>query len=288
MALFVRVVKEGSFTVVGHQQGLAISVISTAISQLEADLGVRLLHRSTRKLTLTEAGQVFLRRCEAMLFEAESAYEEVQQLTGKLTGLLTITASLFEAQHWVLPALEPLLQANPKLRLNMLISNYQMDMVVNSIDIAIRAGGLTDSTLIARPLMTFPEVLVAAPKYLQTHNLPKSLLELSEHKMIAFLPFNQPQKLTLIDSIGKTHSVQLSVGAKTDSVEIAHQLVLMGAGLARLPRDLVMEDLKQGRLVELLPDYTFAPIKLYAVTLKRDLQPPKVGAALTALQAFMQ
>ena len=287
MALFAMVAEQGSFTAVSQQQNIATSAISAAISQLEAEIGTRLLHRSTRKISLTDAGTVFLTRCQAMLFEANTAHEEIEQMTGQLVGTLTITASQWQADVWILPALAPLLQANPKLILNLLVDDRRLDLIEHHIDIAIRSGVLLDSNLIARPLAHLPEWLVAAPNYLAQCGTPQSIGDLNTHRIIAFTPFNQPQHISLVDDSGATKTVQLSIGAQTDSVEVVRQLAIMGLGVARLPQKVVEAELARGELVRILPNYTLPTIKVYAVTSKRDLQPAKVIAVLAALHEFM-
>ncbi len=288
MALFAMVAREGSFTAVAQQQNIATSAISSAVTQLETELGIRLLHRSTRQLNLTDAGALFLKRCEAMLFEANSAHEEISQMSGQLAGQLTITASNLEAQSLVLPALAPLLRAHPKLLLNLRVDDHQMDLVANGVDMAIRAGRLADSSLVARPLTLLPEVLVAAPSYLAQYGMVEEIGDLARHRIIAFEPFAQPNQLSLIDERGAQQTVQLSIGAKTDSVEMVRQLACLGVGIARLPRMAVADAMRRGELVQVLAAYTLPTIQIYAVTIKRDLQPPKVLAAIAAIQQFIQ
>ena len=288
MALFAMVAQEGSFTAVSKLQNIATSAISSAVTQLEDEIGTRLFHRTTRKLRLTAAGEVFLKRCQAMLFEANTAHEELNQLTGQLVGALTITASQWEAEAWVLPALQPLLQDNPKLTLNLLAHDQQLDLIEHGIDIAIRSGQLADSSLIARALVELPEVIVASPAYLAKNGTPSRADDLSAHHIIAFTPFMQPQHLSLIDAEGQTHLVQLNIGAQTDSTQLVKKLCLMGLGLARLPLDMVKHALDDGALIAILPEYTLPIIKVYAITTKRDMQPAKVIAALSALQNHIQ
>ena len=288
MALFAMVAQEGSFTAVSKLQNIATSAISSAVTQLEDEIGTRLFHRTTRKLRLTAAGEVFLKRCQAMLFEANTAHEELNLLTGQLVGALTITASQWEAEAWVLPALQPLLQDNPKLTLNLLAHDQQLDLIEHGIDIAIRSGQLADSSLIARALVELPEVIVASPAYLAKNGTPSRADDLSAHHIIAFTPFMQPQHLSLIDAEGQTHLVQLNIGAQTDSTQLVKKLCLMGLGLARLPLDMVKHALDDGALIAILPEYTLPIIKVYAITTKRDMQPAKVIAALSALQNHIQ
>jgi DNA-binding transcriptional LysR family regulator len=288
MALFAMVAQEGSFTAVSKLQNIATSAISSAVTQLEDEIGTRLFHRTTRKLRLSAAGEVFLKRCQAMLFEANTAHEELNLLTGQLVGALTITASLWEAEAWVLPALQPLLQDNPRLTLNLLVQDEQLDLIEHGIDIAIRSGQLADSSLIARALVELPEVIVASPMYLSKNGTPKNADDLSEQRIIAFTPFMQPQQLSLIDGAGKVQIVQLKLGAQANNTQLVKKLCIMGMGVARLPLAMVKDALDDGTLIKILPKYTLPIIKIYAITTRRDMQPAKVIAALTALQTHIQ
>ena len=288
MALFALVAKEGSFTRVANQQGIATSAVSAAISQLEAELNAQLLYRSTRKITLTDVGQAFFQRCQMMLNEAESAHETISELTGQLAGQLTLSASLLELQTLIIPALAPLLAAHPKLVLNLQADDRQVDLVAQNIDIAIRVGQLNNTNVVARPLMVYQEVIVAAPLYLHQYGQPKQIEDLRQHRIIGFTPFSQPDVLTFVTAKGQTQSATLTMAAKTNAVGSVMRLCQLGLGLARLPRIAVAEFLQSGELVQVLPTLALPTIQLYAVTLKRDLQPPKVVAAIEAIKTYIQ
>lgn len=286
MALFSLVVQEGSFTKVADKQGMANSAVSSAVSQLEKELNTRLLHRSTRQLSLTDEGAIFFQHCQAMLSSAIDAHEALSDVTGQLAGELTISASSMEAHHLVLPALKPLLQANPKLILNLKISDEQVDLVSEGIDIAIRAGNLADSSLVARPLTHIHETIVASPSYIARYGSPQTVEDLQHHVLVAFSPFMHPNTLSLLDTQGVRHDMTLPIGAKTDDVEATKTLVMMGLGLARLPTLLVQPQLDNGALIAILPDHQLPVTPLYAVTLKRDLQPLKVSKSIQAMTQF--
>ena len=287
MALFAMVAREGSFTAVAQQQNIATSAISNAITHLESDLSVRLLHRTTRKLRLTDEGRAFFKRCEAMLFEANAAHEEIAQLGGQLSGTLTIAVSNLEAQSIVLPALANFLQSHPKVVLNLLVNDQKIDLVAQGIDIAIRIGDLEDSSLIARPLGLFPEVLVAAPAYIEKYGEPNEISELSKHYIIAFLPFSQPNQISVLDKQGTAHSAYLKIAAKTDNVEVSRELAILGLGIARLPYAAVNNSLSRGKLVQVMKMYSLPKIQIYALTIKRDLQPLKVSMAIEKIQQYL-
>ncbi|MGL4766773.1 MAG: LysR family transcriptional regulator [Formosimonas sp.] len=288
MALFAMVVKEGSFTAVSKQQNIATSAVSSAISQLENEIGARLLHRTTRQLRLTEAGAVFLKRCDAMLFEAHAAHDELHQSYGELAGTLTIAVAHLEADTWLLPALKPLLYQHPKLIPHLVVGDGYINLVEHGIDIAIRSGELTDSSLVARALTSqaLSDVLVATPEYVQRHGLPSVPSDLSQHYIVAFSSFKQAQTIKLTHQNGALHNIQLKLGAKTDTLYTTKQLCLMNLGIARLPYDFVQSEIMSGQLIQLLPSYSMPTYKIYAVTAQRSLQPAKVSAAIQALQDY--
>ena len=287
MALFAMVAQEGSFTAVSERQNIATSAVSAAITKLEQDLGVRLLHRSTRQLSLTDEGRIFLQHCQGMLTEATNAHEALGEMTGKLIGQLTITTSQLDAKTLVLPALTPMLQANPKLILNLIVDDRQIDLVAGAVDIAIRAGKLEDSSLVARSLGRLPEVLVAAPEYLQRQGVPQNIQDLSEHKIIAFSSFAQPQNITLLDAAKVQTTVRLQLGAQTDNVEMVCKLALAGLGIARLPVSAVKTELHNGDLTVIMSEFSLPEIHLYAVTAKRDLQPAKITLAIESIRQYI-
>lgn len=288
MALFALVAQEGSLTKVANQQGIATSAISAAVSQLESELNTRLLHRSTRQITLTDVGQAFFRHCQLMLNEADHAHETISELTGQLAGQLTLSASRLDAETIALPALAPLLRAHPKLILNVQINDRQVDLVAQGIDIALRAGVLHNTNLIARPLMPYHEAIVASPDYLRQYGTPAGIADLAAHRIIAFTPFAQPDTLTLSDAEGRFQTASLAIAAQSNEVDTVRRLACLGLGVARLPLLAVKEDLSAGRLKSILPDCRLPSIHLYAVTLKRDLQPAKVTAAIEAIQQFIR
>lgn len=288
MALFAMVAKEGSFTAVAKQQSMALSAVSAAVSQLEEGLGVRLLHRTTRSLRLTEAGSAFYQRCEAMLLEANTANEELHQLHNELAGSITIAAAHLEAETWLFPALQPLLQQHPKLVPHLVISNDFVNLIQQGIDIAIRStGDLSDSGLVARALT--PEqhdVLVASPEYLKRNTPVRSAQDLAEQKIVAFSLFAQSQSIPCFDPQGAEHQIQMQLGAKANTLGACKQLCLMHLGMARLPLSAVEAELKVGSLQLVLANHQFPTYKTYAVTVRRTLHTAKINATIQTLQDF--
>ena len=286
MALFTQVVRHGSFSAAARAQDLATSALSAAVSQLEEELGIRLLNRTTRRLSLTEAGQGFYDKCVVMVASAEAAEEWVAEQSSEISGRLRVSAAADVAERLVLPALAPLAERYPKLLLDLQVTDQIVNMAEQSIDLSIRSGWLRDSSLVARKLADFQEVLVAAPSYLDRHGQPTIPDQLREHRIIGFSRFTEPTTLVLKNNDGSIRVV-MAAAAITDSVNMLRGLALNGLGLARLPRPTVQADLASGLLQELLPDWSLPGAGVYAVTLKRTLQPPKVVAAIEALSSYL-
>lgn len=287
MALFALVVRCGSFSAASRAQNLATSVLSSAVSQLEEELGVRLLHRTTRSLSLTEAGQLFHEKCVEMLAAAEMAQEVVTDGTNEISGRLRISAASDVAQNVVLPALVPLAHKHPRLLLDIQVNDHIVDMATQSIDLSIRSGWMRDSSLVARKLADLHEVLVASPDYMRKRGTPDSPESLHQHHIIGFTRFTEPTTLVFKNDSGHSARVTMTPGAMTDNVYVLHDLAVQGLGLARMPSYLTQAAVSRGALVVLLPEWNLPGAGIYAVTLKRTLQPPKVTAAIEALSIYL-
>lgn len=288
MGLFALVVRHGSFSAASRAQDLATSVLSSAVSQLEEELGVRLLHRTTRSLSLTEAGQLFHEKCVEMLAAAEMAQELVADGSHAISGRLRISAASDVAHKIVLPALMPLARQHPKLLLDIQVDDHIVDMATQSIDLSIRSGWMRDSSLVARKLADLHEVLVASPDYLQRYGMPDSPETLRKHRIVGFKRFSEPTTLVFKNDTGQSVRVAMAPGAMTDNVYMLHELTVQGLGIARMPSYLTQDAVNSGALVRLLTDWRLPGAGIYAVTLKRTLQPPKVTAAIDALSAYLQ
>ncbi|HSC69075.1 MAG TPA: LysR family transcriptional regulator [Cellvibrio sp.] len=287
MALFAMVVRHGSFSAASRALNLATSVLSSAVSQLEQELDVRLLNRTTRSLSLTEAGQLYHEKCVEMLAAAEVADELVAGGVGEIAGRLRISAASDTAQKIVFPALAPLARKHPKLLLDITVDDRIVDMTTQAIDLSIRSGWLRDSSLVARKLADLHEVLVAAPDYLRRFGVPDSPDSLREHRIVGFSRFAEPTTLTFKNAAGDSARVMIKPSAMTDNVAMLRDFVVQGFGLSRMPSYMVQRELASGELALLLPDWALPGAGIYAVTLKRALQPPKVSAAIEAISKYL-
>ncbi|UJW76607.1 LysR family transcriptional regulator [Rhizobium sp. SL42] len=265
MQLFVRVVERRSFSAAAADRGLGRSTATEAIKQLEADLGARLLERTTRHVTPTLEGQAHYQRCLAILSdieEAESAFRD-----SRPRGLLRIDAHPLLTRTFLLPKLPAFLERYPGLDLHIGQGDRLVDMVREGVDCALRAGELADSGLIARRLATINEVTCASPAYLARHGIPATPAELeARHLCVGFVSSRTGEVMPLefMDG-GQVRLVALGSRVTVNNSDTMTELCRLGFGLMQAPRYRLAQDLAEGRLVEVLPDHPPSPTPLSAV-----------------------
>jgi DNA-binding transcriptional LysR family regulator len=286
MAVFAAVIEHGSMSAAARVLGLSASAVSQQVRQLERDSGVTLLHRSTRKLSLTAAGEGFLEECAAMVAAARRAQQRLAQSRDAPSGELRLSAPVGFARH-VAPALGGVLEAHPALTLKLLVDDARIDLIDARIDLAVRFGRLADSNWVARRLCAFEWLLCAAPGRLQTHGTPKRPEDLLSQQWLAFGHDSQAVQLLLRGPRGEQRALRIDARISSNNQLSLQQMCGAGLGLARLARVDVDEELAAGRLVVVLPDWTQDPIDVWAVTPQRDAQPAKVRVAIDALQRYL-
>lgn len=287
MAVFATVVARGSMAAAAEALGMTPSAVSQQIRKLEAHAQVTLLHRTTRKLTLTEAGEAFYRSCAQMLAIAEEAEQRLGEWREAPVGELRLAAPVGFSGKLITEALRPLLENHRQLRLQLFFHDEQIDLIEQRIDLAIRVGSLSDSSLVARHLAEWNNVICAAPAYLRrmpTIDHPQQLqgvdwLSLNTAAHQAYLNFSGPG--------GESCKLRLEARVAANSMIALRQFTLDGLGVSAQPEPEVREALEEGRLVRLLPEWTLPPFGIYAVTPRRDAQPAKVKVAIEALRRHL-
>ncbi len=286
MAVFASVVEHRSMSGAARSLGMSTSAVSQQVRQLERDSGVTLLHRSTRKLTLTAAGEHFYEGCAAMVAAARRAQAQLAQSRDAPSGELRLSAPIGFARH-VAPALGAMLAEHPALTLKLLVDDAQIDLIDARIDLAVRFGRLPDSSWVARRLCAFELLLCAAPSWLQEHVAPKRPEDLLSHQWLAFARDGRAMHLQLIGPQYETRSLRLEARISSNNQYSLQQMCASGLGLARLAKVDVVDDLQAGRLVSLLPDWSQKPLDVWAATPQRDAQPAKVRVAIEALERYL-
>ncbi|EPW7976977.1 DNA-binding transcriptional regulator YafC [Cronobacter turicensis] len=253
LIIFVAVVESGSFSRAAEQLNLANSAVSRAVKKLEMKLGVSLLNRTTRQLSLTEEGERYFRRVQQVLQEMASAETELMESRQTPRGLLRIDAATPVILHLLLPMIKPFRERYPEVTLSLVSSETFINLIERKVDVAIRAGTLTDSSLRARPLFISYRKIVASPDYLARHGVPETICDLKEH---ICLGFTEPVSLnTWPVACEDGQLLEITPGMTSNSGETLKQLCLTGNGIACLSDYMIDKEIKRGDVVELLAEY---------------------------------
>ena len=278
MAIFATVVRSGSFAAAARALGLSRAVVSHHIGALEIKLGVPLAQRSTRSFSLTPAGEAFRVHCERLLDEAHDGIRGMELLRAEPRGEVRITCSHHYGSKRILPALLEFRRRYPAIRLHVAMNDANVDLVQQGIELAVRAGPLADSGLVARRLVSEPTLLCASPAYLRRYRAPASITELEQHRWVLYPPTQRTLNARL-----DGRAVQLNVkgDVATDSAMARLAFVLAGEGIARLPAYDAAALLASGELVQILPDVETAALEIYLVHSRR------VGPSARLLRDFL-
>lgn len=283
MSVFAQVVETKSFSAAAARLGLSKSLVSREISALERALSVKLLNRSTRRLSLTEGGAVFHEHCLRIVQEAEFAERRVTQTQTELAGLVRLTSVQPFALRHLMPALGEFQTRYPEIRVKLSCGNQKVDFGREPYDFGIRMAQDPDPDLVARLLAPNRMVLCAAPTYLARHGTPTRAEELAGHEGVLFPPL-APKGAWRLRLAGRVHAVPVHWRFETDDMDAAHAAVLSGLGLGVLPTYIAAVDLRLGRLVPLLRDHHVLPdIGIYLVHLPNRTLPLRVRTLIDFL-----
>jgi len=254
MRLFVRVVERGSFTAAAADLGIPRSTATEGLKALETTLGARLLDRTTRHVAPTLDGQDYYRRCLAILADLDEAEGALRNAEPR--GLLRIDAHGLITRTFLLPHLAEFLDRYPRIDVHFGQSDRLVDLVREGIDVVIRAGELSDSSLIVRRLGMIEEATVASPDYLARRGIPKTPDDLAGHEMIGFLSSRTGEVIPLELTVGgEVREIRLPARITVDNSDTMADLARRGWGLVQAPRYRFAQDLAEGRLVEVLGDH---------------------------------
>ncbi len=278
MMIFARAVEAGGFSAAARALDLTPSAVSKQISRLEDRLGVRLLNRSTRHVSLTEEGRAFYERATRITAEIEDAAESVAAAQGHVHGKLRVASTVAFAKHLVLPLIPEFLARYPELKVMLEVTDRAVDLVEEGIDVAIHfTEQLTDPSLVARRLALNRRVISAAPSYIAAHGAPQTPEDLLKHNCLSLYTvssFNDWE----FDGPQGSRVLHVQGNFETNSADALYHAALAGLGIVRISTYLVGPDLKAGRLVRLLPDYVYEKASIVAVYPHRRHLSPKVRA----------
>jgi len=277
MAIFARVVERGSFSAVAREMQTSQPTISKVLKALEAELGGKLIARSTRQLSLTDEGQRYYAECRHILAAVDAAEHSFQSGKERIAGHLRIGSSVSFGRLQIAPRLAEFLKRYPDIDIDLQLNDQNQDLIREGLDVTFRIGELNDSGLIARQIGITHRVTVAAPDYLRQHGQPQTPAELSEHNCLQFNLLNS-QNLWVFEKNNKRHEVRIKGNAQSNNSEAVREMVLGGLGIALSPVWLFSEDLKAGRVMAILSDYVAQSLPIHAVSPANRRQSARVKA----------
>ncbi|WP_246174478.1 LysR family transcriptional regulator [Bradyrhizobium paxllaeri] len=288
LTAFVAVGEAGNFAGAAKQIGRDASVISRRVSQLEQRLGVRLLSRTTRRVSLTEVGALYFRRVQALLGELVSATTEASDFAASPQGVLKISLPVTFGRHWIAPSFAPFLAQHPQIRIDAHFTDRIVDVVADGFDVAIRVGVLSDSSLTAKRMASYRNILIAAPSYLEAHGRPRTPADLKDHACLGF-PSHPYWPDWMLTREGQRKTVRPNCNLVADNSEVIFMAALEGAGIALLPDWLVGPSVKARKLVQVLPGWTGrGEGGVYAVLPPGRLVPTKTRLFVDAISASIK
>lgn len=281
MRTFVSVVNEGAFTRAAERLGHSPQLVSKYVSQLEQRLGSRLLNRTTRRVSLTEAGRVYYQRAQQVLAEIDEMESQLGDLQHSPRGQLRISAPVSFASRHMAGLLGDFRQAYPQVQIDLNLNDRRVDIVEEGFDIALRIGQLQDSSLIARKMAPINLAWVASPDYLRAHGTPQSPEELADHH---YLKYSYSDDSLLLGrgagSLVQQHGISCNNG------DVLVEAAIQGAGIALQPTFIAGPAIADGRLVTLMPAHTPEPLGLYAVYAHRQLLASKVRSFIDFMDGY--
>jgi len=295
MQIFVRVADLASFTRAAETMGLPKASVSAAVQQLERLLGTRLLHRTTRKVQMTQDGQVFYERSKDVLADFEEMQTLFRSDPASLRGRLRVDMPLAVARDVVLPNLPEFLRAHPDLEIELSSTDRRVDLVREGFDCVLRVGTLSDSSLIARPLGEYRLINCASPEYLAQYGTPKTLADLATHRLVHYVPtlgarspgFEYADPADPADPARTL--AQPMAGALTVNNSVSYLgACLAGLGITQTPEAGLRTYLMNGQLVEILPEFRPAPMPVWLVYPNRRQLPRRVQVFMTWIEELMR
>lgn len=262
MVVFAQVVEQGSLSAAAKHLGLSRAVVSYHLKKLEAQLEVKLLNRTTRSINLTEAGQAYYERCHAIAEQASAANQQIENVKTEPTGLLKITCPVNVGLQTIVPALSEFKKIYPKIELDLMLTDEVVNIMKESIDLAIRGAPLPDSGLQATQLATLKTCLCGSPDYFLQYGKPKNPADLAKHQWVIYKLTSGVLTLTK-DS--RSFSIATKGSISTNNAAARTAFVEAGHGLARIPIYDAWPKIQAGSLQTVLDDYVFNDINVYGV-----------------------
>ncbi|HBO12362.1 MAG: LysR family transcriptional regulator [Pseudomonadales bacterium] len=282
MQTFTCVVDAGSFVGAADALGVSKAAVSRHVNELESRLGVRLLHRTTRRLSLTSEGEVFLARCRELLSSLNEAEAEITASSDTARGLLRVNVPVTFGIRRLAPLWGEFRERHSQVRLDITLADRLVDLVEEGYDLAIRIGALDSSSLVSRRLTVTRLILCAAPEYLASHGTPEHPDELQDHAVIGYSYFSSGDAWQLEGPEGPVIASTRPC-IHSNNGDTCRGAALAGQGIILQPDFLVGDDIAAGTLVELMPEYRAAELGVYAIYPSRRHIAPKIRALIAFL-----
>ena len=262
---FVSVVEYGGFSAAADRLGIAKSAVSRRLADLEARLGVQLLHRTTRRITLTDSGRGFYERCKQLLSDLDEAEQSVSQAHGALRGSLRITMPAAFGLLHIAPAITDFTKQHPGIAFELDFNDRQVDLLGEGFDLAIRIARLADSSLIARRLAPIRFTVCASHEYITAHGAPLTPQDLMQHACLIYSNSTEPGVWSYERSDGERVAVNVGVKLKANNGDFLRAAAIAGVGIVMLPTFYVHDAVADGRLLSLLPEVSWPVVNAYAL-----------------------
>jgi len=278
MRSFVRVAELASFTQAAQSLGQPKASVSGAVQRLEAELGTRLLHRTTRRVQLTPDGEAFLERCKDLLADLDEMQQLFRPARGGLQGRLRVDMPAGVARLHVLPRLPEFMAAHPELQVELSSTDRRVDIIREGFDCVLRIGSLAESSLVARPLGRMPQINLASRGYVREHGQPRRLEDLAQHRLVHYAPVlgMRTTGFEYVDAAGTTQRLAMAGSLTVNNSEAYEAACLAGAGIIQAPGLGQRELIESGQLVELLPAYCAPSMPVSLVYANRRQLPQRV------------
>ncbi|MTJ83626.1 MAG: LysR family transcriptional regulator [Telmatospirillum sp.] len=283
MSAFTKVVETGSFTAAAQILRLSPTMISKHVRELEDQLGVKLLNRTTRSVNVTEVGGLFYERCAPLLAELGDLESMASCLHATPRGTIRLAAPLAYGAAQIAPAMADFLRLYPELKVDLILTDRTVNLIEEGFDVAIHTGGLPDSSYRTRQLASFDTVVCASPAYLAAHGTPASPEDLARHDCLPLDNFEFGRQMTFTGPDGKSQTVPLAGRLRTNSLQAQREGAVHGMGVIVHPRYLAEEDLAAGRLVRILADYQTPSVPVRVLYLPG----PHLSAKIRAIVDFL-
>ena len=284
---FAQTARYGGFAAAARAQGVAPSTLAKAVGRLETVLGVKLFHRTTRQVTLTPDGERLFHRCQRVLDEVENLQADASGTRATPTGVLRIDLPVFYGKRFVMPLLAQVIKQYPGLHLDIRMTDLQVDMVRDGVDLAVRIGQLRDSTLVARRVDQQGLVLCASAGYLAQRGTPRRVEDLSSHDAIVFrLPSSGRDRPWQFRQRGVAVELMPMPRLRVNETEGLLEALKLGLGICQVPDLLAHDDLANGELVELLPGLKPQSMPIHIVYPSNRLLPSRVKVVIDALESL--